>query len=61
MKPLQLMRTLFGFEATVDDYQMVVLVYQEMTKLQANLQIQAAVQQALNPKESNGEIQPSKV
>jgi hypothetical protein len=58
MKPLPLMRTLFGFENTVDDYQMIILVYQELTKLQAQLQINAAVQQALNPnKESNGQVQ----
>lgn len=61
MKPLPLMRTLFGFDNTIDDYQMIILVYQELTKLQAQVQIQAAIQQALNPQSkegsTNGEIQ----
>jgi hypothetical protein len=66
MKPLQLMRKLFGFtplETEVSDEDMVILVYQEFTKLQANLQIHAAVQQALNPKkeETDGQIQPEQV
>lgn len=38
MTPIELLRTLFHYDSTLNDYQMVALIFEEYTRAMANVQ-----------------------